>query len=233
MQRLHRSLAQSRRDDLVRKIRGRGKKASNIWYVFAAGSRSNVVLLGDLRFELFLATEGDPDVDDAEYNPKPITVALGDTRYEVGFDAIVRRCDGQRECRDVHETSIFGGETGDSLEFSLKKVASQAIGAAYREFTLPDLDRLQQRTRNWARAIAALARCRHVELAPEEHAVALSLADGAMHSLGALIQAFDQMQPAHVIAAAVSLLRKRAIRSDLDTHRWGLRTQLWQEANQR
>lgn len=232
MQQLHHSLAQSRRDELVREIRRRGKKASNIWYVFAAGSRTNVVLLGDLRFELYLATEGDPDVRDAEYNPPPIAVALGDTHYEVQFDVVVRRCGGQCECRDVHETSIFGEAVGDCLDFSLKKAAAQEMGAVYREFTLADLDALQQRTRNWARAIAALARCRHVELASEEHAVALSLADGAMHSLGSLIQAFNCEPPALVVAAAVSLLRKRVIRSDLDTHRWGLRTQLWQEARQ-
>ncbi len=224
------SLAQSRRDELVGEIRRRGKKTANIWYVFVPGSRTDAVLVGDPRFELYLATEGDPDVRDAEYNPNPQTVRFGNVDHNVQFDAVVRRLDGRAEYRNVHETSIIGSGPGtDSVQLEIKKAAAGSMGADYREFTFPDLDALRQRTRNWARAIPALARCRNVELAPIEHELVLRLADGNKCSLRNLLQVLGQEPAPCVVAAVVSLLRKRVIRSDMDIRRWGLSTLLWQE----
>lgn len=227
------SLAQSRRDELVRQVRSRGKKTANIWYVFVPGSRTDAVLVGDPRFELFLATEGDPDVRDAEYNPNPQTVRLGDVDHNVQFDAFVRRLDGRVEYRDVHETSIIGSGPGaDPVQLEIKKAAAGSMGAEYREFTFPELDALQQRTQNWARAIPALARCRNVQLAPIEHELALQLADGSKCSLRNLLQVLCQEPAPCIVAAVVSLLRKRAIRSDMDIRRWGLSTLVWMGARQ-
>lgn len=222
------TLAQSRRDALVAQIESRGKKTSNIWYVFSPGSRSDVILLGDLRFELFLVTEGDPDVLDANYEVEPVRLRIGEADHLVRFDVLTRHLDGQREYRDARETPLSDTPTSKhGVPLTWKRAAAESVGAVYTEFTIPALDVLKQRTWNWARAIAALARCRDADLGAVEIEVAARLGDGQHQAIGTLLTNLPSESPALVVAAIVSLLRKRQLESDLDTNRWGTHSMVW------
>jgi hypothetical protein len=224
-------LAQTRRDALVSHIASRGKKTSNIWYVFSPGSRTDVVLLGDLRFELFLATEGDPDVATAIYEVEPVCLRIGQSDHSIQFDVLARHLDGGREYRDAREKPLGDTSTsGHEIPLSWKRAAAESAGASYTEFTISDLDALKQRTWNWARAIAALARCRNEDLGTLEIEVAARLADGRRQTIGDFLTGLMSEQPPLIVAAIVSLLRKRQLESDLDTNRWGKHSTVWAKA---
>lgn len=222
-------LAQARRRHLVVHVKKRGQQNYNIWYAFCPGTHTDVVLLSDLRYELFLATEGDHEVLEANHEPPDVLVRIDGVSYDVSFDVVARFADGHQECRDVTSASSRPSEAhlSPSLRLVLKQKAAERMGAQYVQFTEEMLDVVHLRVRNWARAIAALGRCRDRNLELIESALVARLHDGQQTSIGLLLATFADESPALVVAAIVSLLRKRVLASDLDTQTWGTQTQVW------
>lgn len=220
--------ARQRRDALVTAVKQRGRANANLWYVYDPGRRTSVVLVGDLAHELFLATEGDPAVVLASYEKVEAEYVADGVARTVTFDALVMLANGHRECRDAHETALGTDPRSEAL-LAHKRAGAAALGAAYVEWLPADLDRLRQRIRNWSRAIAALARCRGAALAYVEGLIRLHVAANERQTLGELVEALAaHASAAIVIAATVSLLRQRAVGSDLDSHTWCLHTAIWQ-----
>ena len=220
------SLAQSRRRRLVGDKPFATTKHSNIWVLRSFQSNKVIVLTGDLRIEHYYLCEGDPEVADVDFNPAPVHVAYDGVSQEVRFDTIVTFRDGKKECRDVRQTKRSQEILSDLAASQLRLLAAASVAATYIEICQDVLDANRQRILNWGRAIPAFQRCRHRPLQLLEHIVIARLGDGKATSIGEFILAI-QDSPALIVAAVVSLLRKRALVSDLDSRTWGKHSKVW------
>jgi hypothetical protein len=209
------SLAQTQRDALVEAFERRGRKTANIWLLTSPSTGKDVVLVGDLRMEHFFAAEGDPAVERVEYEPAPIAAGAA----TVTFDAVVDFLDGHRECRHVRRASL----PEDAPEHATARVAAQRLGGRYVVVTTRDLDAQRQRIQNWQRALPALNRCAHRPIELVEFEVLARVPGGKPSTIGELCSALEQ-DPALLVAATVRLVRKRALKSDMDTKPWGRNT---------
>ena len=218
------SLAQSRRDALVAAVGKRGKKTANIWMLYDPITRDDIVIVSDPRMEHFYACQGDSDILASDFDPAPVQfVVAGETRI-VRFDATVLFRDGHRECRHVRTSNK---DVADFEKRALATAAAESVGACYVIVTLEDLDAQQQRVQNWRRALSVLQRCRRRPLEVVELALCARLASDEKLSLGKILDQFTNSPAAIVLASAVSLLCKRALRSDLDTKPWSRHTLVW------
>lgn len=220
------SLAQSRRRRLVGDKPLAGSKHSNIWTVRSFHSSEMIVLIGDLRIEHYYFCEGDPEVEDADYGPAPMKVTYDGASHEIRFDAVVTLRDGKKECRDVRPKKRSREIVSDLAALQLRLLAAASVTANYVEICPDVLDASRQRILNWSRAIAAFQRCRHRPLQLLEHIVIARLSDGEAACIGELILSMQE-PPALIVAAVVSLLRKRALVSDLDSRTWSKHSKVW------
>lgn len=217
------SLAQLRRNHLARR-RGIGDpRKQNIW-VIRSFDCPRIVLVGDLRLDHFFFTEGDPSVATATYDSADNDQSPG--YGAVGFDAIVTYRDGRRECRAVRALTADRSTPALEAQFQSCVSAAYRMAASYVEITAADLDRAQQRIRNWERLLAAYRRCAHRPLEMPEQRVLLGLARAGQVTFREMTAWFSDDEPALLAAAVARLLRKRKIVGDLDSATWSMNTRL-------
>jgi hypothetical protein len=201
-------------------------RKANIWVVHTFDGR-RVVLLKDLNFDHFFFTEGDPNVRSADYDPPLCDVEVDGQLFQIKFDALVKFENGSIHSRHVRQISLKGARLEASRLMSACQAAARSLGATYEEVTAADLDSAHQRIINWFRVLAAYSRCRHRSLAVLEHVIMARIDHAHEITIAQLLHWLPEEQPALVLGALASVLRKRVVCSDLDTETWGMHSRLW------
>ena len=202
-----------------------GSGKANLWHTKCLYTGQDIVFNGDRRIEHFYACEGDPQTRRAWYGIEPVRVTLHGTAFEVPFDAKVELLDGTLEYRAVGAAAAVSGKSEDVLRVEAFKLAAQRLGGVYRPITLADLDRAKQRVLNWRRGLRFVRASWPAQLNEAESIVRVRLEQRRTWSLGELIKELD-LPPPLVVAAAMRLLHKRVLSSDLDTQMLSTHTQL-------
>lgn len=202
---------------------------SGIWVVHSMRDTRRIPLLGDLRHEHFYYTEGDPTVDQVEYQPAAVTTTLdlpGDSK--ITFDAIVTRQNGTRECRRVASYLLNPKTKEGERHLSRLQAAARRHGGVLVEVTPAELDPMRMRIWNWVRVIGAYQRAREHSLLVIEASIRANFARGAVKNIGDLLTALPSDSPALILASVAKLLRERRLGSDLDVATWSRGTKLWE-----
>lgn len=199
-----------------------GTTTQNLWLLYDALDRHDVVVNGDLRMELFFVCEGDQSVLGADYSAAPLPVYENGNLRDACFHAIVTTSSRITEAR-VIDTQASGMSEEDRRR--LQQVAA-GIGARLVLVTAADLERWQQRIYNWRHAIAAVRRCAGYPIELHEAEIAHAIRRAGLCTIDSVLRQFPPTSAAVVLAATVRLLRQRRVSSNLDNHPWGRYTAL-------
>jgi hypothetical protein len=217
--------AQKARRALMEKYGLRGSRAANLWIIACPLTGEDLVFSSDAHAEHYYVCSGDPEVQAVQYRVDPVRVTHADKTLLVQFDARVELADGTIEYRRVGASApTRDGKKADL--FPAFEAAARQQGGVYRPVPLADLDRHVTRSANWRRALRWLRAARHHPLAIIESDVRLRVEQHAPLDLARLAASLPQHPFPLVIAAAVRLVFKRALRSDLDTAPWSAATLL-------
>lgn len=217
--------AQKVRQALMAEHGLRGSRAANIWIIACPLTGEELVFASDSQAEHYYVCSGDPEVRAAQYRVDPIQVAHAGQTVVVRFDARVELADGTVEYRRVGASAPTAN--GDKADlFPAFEAAAQQRGGVYRPVPPSELDRHLTRSANWRRALRFLRAAKHHPLSIIESDVRLRIEQHAPCDLARVISSLPQHPAPLVIAAAVRLLFKRALRSDLDTAPWSAATLL-------
>lgn len=217
--------AQKARRALMEKYGLRGSRAANLWIIACPLTGEDLVFSSDALTEHYYVCSGDPEVRAVQYRVDPIQVVHAEEPLLVQFDARVELADGTIEYRRIGATApTRDGKKADL--FPAFEAAAQLRGGVYRPVPLAELDRHLTRSANWRRALRWLRAAKHHPLGIIESDVRLRVEQRAPCELERLIASLPQHPAPLVVAAAVRLVFKRALRSDLDTAPWSTATLL-------
>jgi hypothetical protein len=194
----------------------RGNTNANIWFTKCPYTGEDLVFIGDARIEHFYACVGDPDVVRTFYRIDAQATRVNGNEFKIQFDARVEFSDGRIEYRIVGAKAPRRDKKGQELEFQACGEAARRLGGCYRPVSLVDLDRLQQRVRNWRRAMRFVRACKDHPLGEAEAAVCAQLKQHKRMTIGQLLVALSDFEAPILVGAIVRLLHKRALTSDLD-----------------
>lgn len=217
--------AQKARRALMEQYSLRGSRAANLWVIACPLSGEDLVFSSDARAEHYYVCAGDANVRASNFRVDPVEVEHDGTRVVVRFDARIELADGTVEYRRVG-ASAPTAESKSAAAFRAHVAAAERLGGVYRPVTLTELDRHLTRTANWRRAMRWLRAAKHHPLGIIESDVRFRVEQHAPCTLDRLIASLPQHSSPLVVAAAVKLVLKRALRSDLDTAPWSAATQL-------
>lgn len=221
----NKSPAQAARTALVERYGLKNNKNANYWFVRCPRTGADWLFDSDLRIEHYYACESDPTVVNADYSFRKLAVQIDGVEYDARIDARVELTGGEVELRRVQTLTEQARETNDQQEAAIA-AAVTATGARYRLTTVDELDRISQRVRNWRRGYRFLRAARLLTFVTTESNVRLRLEQRRDVTLEQLIASLPNEDGPLVVAAVMSLHRKRLITSDLDINPLGTSTRL-------
>lgn len=207
--------AQKARAALMEKHGARGKRNANVWLIQCWHTHGDLVFTGDARAEHYYACEGDPAIAEVTYVVAPVSVVVDAVSYTVEFDARVVDRTGDLEFRKVGQRAPTV-DSDDANAYAAHVQAARQLGGTYRPIRFRDLDLLRTRTANWRRALRFLRATRHHPLGIIESDVRLLFERRVSTTLGRLIDTLTVHEEPLVVAAAIRLVLKRVLASDLD-----------------
>ncbi|AIF48154.1 hypothetical protein [Dyella japonica] len=211
--------AQAQRSKIAEAIRKRGDKGTNIWLVRPPFEQKDLILNSDPAFEAFYLLEGEPDFKDIRYLPhwyevqdvkqawqpsKPFasvtTLAGGTLQVELAFDAAAPKGDAARELAPV-----------DGIVTVNLHVLNSHV----------------QRVENWRRVVPCIRRVRVHSTRSVERQILIRLNSLKRSTLGKLQAEFSDVEVGIFYGAVATLLRRRDLCANLDTHPWSTHTLVW------
>lgn len=195
----------------------RGRYGSNLWYVYSPRTKRDWVLRSNLEYDHFVLTEADPTVGSVNYAPDPITIKNDDGEIRTTiFDAVVIRCDGTTEWREVK--SLHDVTPRNLRQRDTQIIAASIAGVTYCRYTEEQLHANLTLLDNLRRVLAWVSAARDRSLASYYLEVATTLDArrnivlGDLHALGN-----ERDYPLYLAAVMQGILDGR-LTSDIATH---------------
>jgi hypothetical protein len=210
-------------------LKERGYGACNIWYTSGRKCRGDLILRSDAEFRNVLLLEGDPNVESYVLHSPEAIVRVETDDLRTVFDADVTLRGGERQFQEIKSEDIEPEElTGrERLQFEAQERYAAAHGATYVRVRRRELVERSVFASNWTEGLSYLLAAQYQPLIKQRMELSALLRQQQRCEVGALLKCYDQEEHPLIIAALFSLLAEGDFSSDLASHPWGKRTQVW------